>query len=162
MKEYTLIEMKKDQEEKRSEIQKLQESLPLIRNAGGWTAEEFGEMIGVTKQTISNLENNKTPMTKTQYIAIRAVLDFEMSEHPDNTLLINMVDLCLNRDELTKNEKDKMQAFLMGAKRTKLDRVALLAGLTALLGATAGNLISMPRVRSGAGTWLANILKRKK
>ena len=39
------------------EIARLQESLQLIRQSGGWTAEEFGEMIGVTKQTICNLEH---------------------------------------------------------------------------------------------------------
>lgn len=47
------------------EITRLQNSLQLIRQAGGWSAEEFGEMIGVTKQTISNLENKKTIMSKT-------------------------------------------------------------------------------------------------
>ena len=61
-----------------TDITKLQNNLLLIRNAGGWTAEVFGDMIGVTKQTISNLENKKTEMTKTQYIAIRAVLDYEI------------------------------------------------------------------------------------
>ena len=30
------------------EIKNLQNNLQLIRQAGGWSAEEFGEMIGVT------------------------------------------------------------------------------------------------------------------
>ena len=46
------------------DIIKLQNNLLLIRNAGGWTAETFGDKLGVTKQTISNLENKKTEMTK--------------------------------------------------------------------------------------------------
>ena len=50
--------------------EKLQKYLPLIRNAAGWTAEELGNKIGVTKQTISNLENQKTKMSKTQYLEI--------------------------------------------------------------------------------------------
>ena len=70
-----------------TDITKLQNNLLLIRNVGGWTAEVFGDMIGVTKQTISNLENKKTEMTKTQYIAIRAVLDYEMEENPNSCLL---------------------------------------------------------------------------
>ena len=69
-----------------TDITKLQNNLLLIRNAGGWTAEVFGDMIGVTKQTISNLENKKTEMTKTQYIAIRAVLDYEMEENPNREI----------------------------------------------------------------------------
>lgn len=39
-----------------NEIERLQEHLLLIRRAVGWTAEEFGERIGVTRQTINNLE----------------------------------------------------------------------------------------------------------
>ena len=37
------------------EITRLQNSLQLIRQAGGWSAEEFGEMIGVTKN--NNVKN---------------------------------------------------------------------------------------------------------
>ncbi len=75
------------------DITKLQNNLLLIRNVGGWTAEVFGDMIGVTKQTISNLENKKTEMTKTQYIAIRAVLDYEMEENPNREMLKAAVNL---------------------------------------------------------------------
>ena len=59
----------------REPIEKLQKNLQAIRQAGGWTAEEFGNMIGVTKQTVRNLENHVTDMTKTQYIATRTVLE---------------------------------------------------------------------------------------
>ena len=69
------------------DVEKLQNNLLLIRKAGGWSAEEFGDMIGVTKQTISNLENKKTKMTKTQYIAIRAVLDYEIANRLDDHTL---------------------------------------------------------------------------
>ena len=54
--------------------EKLQKYLPLIRSAAGWTAEELGKKIGVTKQTISNLENQKTKISKTQYLAIQMVI----------------------------------------------------------------------------------------
>lgn len=56
------------------EVSKLQDNLLLIHKAGRWLAEESGEFIGVTKQTISNLENKKTALSKTQYIAIRGGL----------------------------------------------------------------------------------------
>ena len=51
------------------------------------------DMIGVTKQTISNLENKKTEMIKTQYIAIRVVLDYEMEENPNREILKSAVKL---------------------------------------------------------------------
>lgn len=47
----------------KGEIAKLQDNLLLIRKAGGWSAEEFGDMIGVTKQTIASVDkgiHNKT------------------------------------------------------------------------------------------------------
>ena len=69
---------------------RLQKSLPLIRKIAGWTSADLGELIGVTKQTISNLENERNPMTKTQYIAIRAMIDYEISTNPDNTTLISI------------------------------------------------------------------------
>ena len=38
------------------EIIRMQENLLLIRRTVGWTAEEFGDRIGVTRQTINNIE----------------------------------------------------------------------------------------------------------
>ena len=39
------------------EINRLQDNLQIIRLAGGWSLSEFGEILGVSKQTVSNLEN---------------------------------------------------------------------------------------------------------
>jgi len=148
-----------------AEIEKLQNSLLLIRKAGGWSAEEFGDMIGVTKQTISNLENKKTKMTKTQYIAIRAVLDYEMADRPDDKALTSTVNLCLNSDNLSDNEIKQAQAFVEGATKTKLDNASMLAGLAALIGVVAAETLIMPFAASAtagaAATWLAKILKGK-
>ena len=71
-----------------NEIERLQENLLLIRRTVGWTAEEFGECIGVTRQTINNLEAKRNKLTKTQYIAIRAILDAEMAQSPDDTEML--------------------------------------------------------------------------
>ena len=51
--------------EKKIRIKRLQQNLLAIRKFAGWTTENLGEQIGVTKQTISNLENGKTEMTLT-------------------------------------------------------------------------------------------------
>ena len=65
------------------EIARMQENLLLIRRTVGWTAEAFGERIGVTRQTINNIESGRSRLTKTQYIAMRSVLDAEMLQSPD-------------------------------------------------------------------------------
>ena len=71
-----------------NEIERLQDNLLLIRRTVGWTAEEFGDRIGVTRQTINNLEAKRNKLTKTQYIAIRAILDAEMVRSPEDTEML--------------------------------------------------------------------------
>ena len=74
-----------------SEIERLQEHLLLIRRSLGWTAVEFGEKIGVTRQTINNLEANdsrKAKLSKTQYLAIRKVIEDELITSPSDMKMI--------------------------------------------------------------------------
>ena len=79
--------------------EKLQKYLPLIRNAAGWTAEELGNKIGVTKQTISNLENQKTKMSKTQYLAIQMVISQKIATTPNDMTLANVMRFAMYSDE---------------------------------------------------------------
>lgn len=91
------------------EIIRMQQNLLLLRRTVGWTAEEFGEKIGVTRQTINNIENGRNKLTKTQYIAMRSVLDAEMAQKPKDTemlkvLLDVLVDHPDNYSEDSRNE----------------------------------------------------------
>lgn len=79
--------------------EKLQKYLSLIRNAAGWTAEELGTKIGVTKQTISNLENQKTKMSKIQYLAIQMVISQKIATTQDDLTLANVMKLVMDTDE---------------------------------------------------------------
>ncbi len=56
-------------------IENLQDSLRLVRHLMEFGVEEFAEAIGVTRQTVNNLETKKTKMSATQYIAIAALVD---------------------------------------------------------------------------------------
>ena len=47
------------------EIIRMQDNLLLIRRTVGWTAEEFGEKTGVTRQNINNIESSCNKLTKT-------------------------------------------------------------------------------------------------
>lgn len=88
-----------DKNKNTSQIICLQKNLSSIRKIAGWTAEQLGEKIGVTKQTISNLENEKTPMTLIQYIAIRAIIDYEIQENKKNEVLPKVVEILLDKEE---------------------------------------------------------------
>lgn len=96
--------------ERSRQIKRLQQNLSSIRKIAGWTAEVLGEKIGVTKQTISNLENNKSTMNFSQYIAIRSVLDAEIANNTENELLPKVVAILLDsEDELDEDDYSKVQ-----------------------------------------------------
>ena len=92
-----------------AQIERLQHNLSALRRIAGWTMEQLGGKIGVTKQTISNLEssNKKSCMTLTQYLAIRSVLDYEaaarIQENQNDTLLALAIKKVLD-DELDEEE----------------------------------------------------------
>ena len=93
-----------------NEIERLQEHLLLVRRTVGWTAEEFGERIGVTRQTINNLEAGRNKLNKTQYIAMRSVLDAEMNQYPEETEMLKLIlDVFIdNPESYSEEEKEKL------------------------------------------------------
>lgn len=159
-----------------SEIERLQDNLLLIRRAAGWTAEEFGEKIGVTRQTINNLEAKRNKLNKTQYIAMRAVIEAEMAKAPEETemlgcLLEVFVD---NPDKYDKKNKEELLAkanmltpSILAGTTTRKEVSKELVGVAGALGMAAA-LTSIPVVGSGialvGGTsvWLMKAIKDKK
>lgn len=86
----------------------MQKNLLLFRRALGWTAEEFGEKIGVTRQTINNLESGRSTLTKTQYIAMRSVIERERELLDEDTkkMVSALLDIFVDNAEKY-NEQDK-------------------------------------------------------
>lgn len=108
------------------EIARMQKHLLLIRRTVGWTAEEFGEKIGVTRQTINNIEAGRNKLTKTQYIAMRSVLDAEMAQSPEDTEMLRvLLDVFVDHPE--KYSKTKREELLAKAN---LMSPSILAGTT--------------------------------
>lgn len=64
------------EEERNAIIENFQRVLPDVRKALHWTAVQLAKMMDVTRQTISNLESGKTKMTRVQYLALAALVDF--------------------------------------------------------------------------------------
>lgn len=92
-----------------SMIKTMQENLLTIRQIFGWTAEEFGSKIGVSKQTICNIENKKSKLSASQYIAIRTILSEEIESRKDEEkiYLSNAVSVLLDENEnLTAKQKE--------------------------------------------------------
>ena len=108
------------------EIAKLQNNLQAIRKIAGWTTEELGDKIGVTKQTISNIENHKTTMTKTQYIALRTVIDYEIATNTKNDTLAQVVaTLLYSSDEDDEPEEIVQKKKISKAKYIEAAKIIL-------------------------------------
>ena len=139
--------MDKQLEQRQKQINRLQKNLSSIRKIAGWTAEVLGNKIGVTKQTISNLENKKTPMNFTQYIAIRSVLDAEIVQNKENKVLPQVIAILLDSgDELDNDEYEEIQKSVETVSAVAsggIKGAALLSALTALSPLVIGLLSSV-------------------
>ena len=148
-------------DQKAAQITCLQKNLSAIRKIAGWTSEQLGEKIGVTKQTISNLENEKTQMTLTQYIALWSIIDFEIQTNKENLVLPQVVEVLLNNyEEYTEEEREKV------TKNVKTIAATASGGITgaALAAVSAGllaGILNSPVATATTAAWLAKILKSK-
>ncbi|WP_312247860.1 helix-turn-helix transcriptional regulator [Streptococcus parasuis] len=85
----------------------LQDNLKSIREILNWTSADLGNLIGVTKQTISNLETKNNKLTKLHYIAIRTVVDFEI-EKLKSTDSDRAERACMLLEVLSKAEEENL------------------------------------------------------
>lgn len=92
------------------EIERFEEYFQIIRKSVGWSADEFGERIGVTRQTINNIENKKYKLTKSLYLLSRYVLEQEIETHPDETEMLKVIlDVFVDHpDKYSQKTKDKI------------------------------------------------------
>lgn len=81
-----------------TKMKQLQDNLSCLRKLAGWTAEEFGDQLGITKQTVLNLEKGRTPVNRIQYIAIRAIFEKRAAEMEDNRILSDALERLVDTD----------------------------------------------------------------
>ena len=125
----------------------LQRNLSSLRKLAHWTAEELGDSIGVTKQTISNLETGRTKMSKTQYIAIRTVFDYMAQSNEE---LKTALSLVLDNHAASQEEQE------VNETKVRTAAAALNAGVNnAFLSAIMGAVTLV-----AAGAWLTNLMKK--
>lgn len=91
-------------------IKRLQQCLAEARRLAGWTAERLGDEIGVSRQTIGNIEKGRSPLNKTQYIAIRAVFNQEIARNGNKNLanfLVDNIDKPVDEGDETESMRDQ-------------------------------------------------------
>lgn len=147
-------------------IYRLQRNLPIIRNLAGWTAEDLGNHLGVSRQTITNIEKSESlSMTKTQYIAIRAVLDYEI-EQSQNKTLEEAIAVLVDADDLTASQEKKVAETVENITSAKTRRVndkhvfESMSALVAAIGLIGGITLSQSLKKSSSvPKWLSDIMK---
>ena len=136
-------------------VNRLQSNLYTIRQLAGWSADDLGELLDLTKQTIYNLERGKPKMSLVQYLAIRTIIDDEIRRQPDNKALSSAVALLLDDEELSDKEYDELQLSLKtitkGMARTTDREIALKLAMTTVSAVASFMAIS---TASGVGNWL--------
>ena len=148
------------------EIQRMQNNLLLI----GWTAAEFGDQIGVTRQTINNIESGRNKLTKTQYIAMRSVIDAEIVKHPEETQMVKtLLDMLIDHpenyskadyNELIEKANLMSPSILAGtATRETVSKEWMKAAGAVVAGTVAVPLAGAPIVGAVVGGWLAKAVK---
>ena len=153
------------------EIAELQSNLEMLRKLFGWTAEQLGNRLGVTKQTILNLEHGKPVMSKIQYIAIRSVMEAEaMSrEGEERENLLKVLSLVFNEDKtVTKEQREKaldaakVISTATAAGAGTAATMSVLAGYLGALGIGAIAINPALVAAVGVGGWVAGMLSKTK
>lgn len=150
------------------QIKSLQENLHSIRKIAGWTAEDLGNRIGVTKQTISNIENSKVRLTQTQYIAIRSVLEYEIKTNPENIVLQQVITLLLDSEDCDSEKAEEIKVAIEtlaataagGIRGAQLGAVA--GAVLAPIGAVGIGCVMTPTPIGSILGWLSPFMKNKK
>lgn len=163
------------------ELKRFQDNLSTIRKMFGWSIDVLAKKIGVTKQTISNIENRKTDLSRVQYIAMRAVFESEACNRSteERDFLINIISKLVDGQELDDSEERKMTENNV---KIVASAIAGGAGLSAAIAAIglltpaaplAATFIAGTAVASGASTivgsaavggavgWLTTLLKKE-
>lgn len=79
--------------ELRQKAERLQNILKDIRLASGLTAQALGDMLALTRQAISNLENKSSKLTVAQYIAISSLIQQRALANPCSETIIPAIIL---------------------------------------------------------------------
>lgn len=141
----------------------MKKHLKSLRKIAGWTEDELGAIIGLSKQTINGFENNpNTPLSYVQYIALLAVFE-QKAKNDKNESLQAILNLLFHEKDLYNKNKEEIDDTIVmlagaagaavgvgksiGAKALLPITTALmpflgpLGGITALIGGTTASLV---------------------
>lgn len=80
----------------------LQKNLRMVRQACHWDQQELADKIGISRQTMSSIENGRSPLSGPQYLAIAVTIDFYNSNRPK---LIELIGAILSMSDMELGNK---------------------------------------------------------
>ena len=106
-------------------VERMERQIAKIRTSFFADADQskFAEYIGLSRQTFGNIENNKKPMTKLQYVAICSLLDRKKNQYiscGDRDKLIDLLKF-FNKNEWMEVVTDKLDSLSKLYKYSFLD-----------------------------------------
>jgi len=90
-----------------TQLRNMKENLSMFRKITGFSPEEFGELIGLTRQSITNLETGKTPLTPLHFRAIHQLINevyIEKVMSGDSPIIAIAMMLFLTDDEMEEED----------------------------------------------------------
>lgn len=101
----------------------LTNNLTYIRKIAKWSTKDLGDLIGVSKVTISNIENKKVKMSKTQYIALMYVIANEATSKGIFELdaFMNLIYSSYIVNGINDTTKTIVKAFIIGAAEINME-----------------------------------------
>ena len=147
------------------QIQIMQDNLCDLRKIAGWTAETLAGKLGVTKQTISNLENQKVKLSQIQYIAIRAVFECQVAANSKNTTFRKVMRvLFVAMPPVYSERRDEVRTAMFSIASIAaagLTGLQLHSSATALLAPLGSKVMQMESSHSGEPSlmWLLEALE---
>lgn len=81
-------------------IDTMQNSLKQVRQVLGFGVQEFSDIVGLTRQTVNNLESGKNKMSAVQYLAICAIIDHYTKDRPE---LLQVLSTILSSNDPVEN-----------------------------------------------------------
>ena len=92
---YSEDELRREQVNKMERIKLLQRNLANIRVIAGINVSSIANVLGLTKQAISNWELMKTEMSYSQYLAVCMLLIESLKNNPNNIVLQKVVEIII-------------------------------------------------------------------
>lgn len=96
----------------KSQRDRLQKHLSLLRSCAGWTAEVFAKKLEISRATVSTLEKEGHALTMMQYLAIHKLFEDEIAHSSGETeMLASVLEVIVdNPAQYTADERHEVLA----------------------------------------------------